>query len=310
MRTITSTTFTPKLDLSPATLEKYAVNGLGEACTPTLKKHGWTDGTAGGIIGIALGTDNLRVLSANLFLLGRVHPGLEDCTKRLAALYWPKAKPSIELRLPFDDIKAFRFDGTMQSNLVDGSVISHEFYDNENKVPLTDAEFASAGGGPFTLKAFCHMKDKLWCSLSISIFPKSKEELLTGFPYANDNNFPGLNLLTVDIKLMPNSPEDYGLAFIPLLQKGDKETPFPLAANFAIRSSVASLLQTGRTPKFARDITSLLNKWTKLEGLGDKAKDSLMAPTTQAKLWPNALPSPAQDLDDTGNNGMWFSFSR
>ena len=308
MRTITSTSFTPKLDLSSATLEKYAVNGFGEASTPALKKLGWTDNTAGGVIGIALGNDNLRTLSTNLFLLGNVHPGPEDSTRRLATLYWPKVKPSIELRLPLDDIKKFRFDGTLQSNIVEGETFNHEFFDTDTRVPLSATEFQTAGGGQFCLKAFCHMKDKLWFSLAISIFPKSRETLLSTFPYANDANFPGLNLLTIDVKLMPNAPDDYGLAFIPLLQKGDKDLGFPKGLNFAARSSISSLLQTGRTPKFARDITSLLNKWTKLEGLGDKGKDSLLPLTTPAKQWPDAQPSLSQDLDDTGNNGMCFLF--
>ena len=150
------------------------------------------------------------------------------------------------------------------------------------------------------------MKDKLWSSLYISIFPKQLEELVAKFPYADDSNFPGLNLLTVDVKLMPNAHEEYGLAFMPLLQKGDKESSFPPGVSYAVRSSIAALLQTGRAPKFARDITSLQNKWIKLEGLGDKGRDSLLPPSSPAKQWPSALPSPALDLDDSEHNGMKF----
>ena len=233
-----------------------------------------------------------------------MHSGPEEYTKRSASLFWPKVKPAIDIRLPLNDLKSFRFDGTLQSKLLDGATINHEFYDTETKTPLSAADFTAAGGGPFTLKASCHMKDKLWSSLSISIFPKQLEELVAKFPYADDSNFPGLNLLTVDVKLMPNAHEEYGLAFMPLLQKGDKESSFPPGVSYAVRSSIAALLQTGRAPKFARDITSLQNKWTKLEGLGDKGRDSLMMPSSPAKQWPSALPSPALDLDNMEHKGM------
>lgn len=304
MRTITSNSFTPKLDLSSEILEKYAVNGFGESCTPTLRSHGWTDATAGGILGLTLGSDNLRVLAANLYLLGGIHAGPEDVTKRLATLYWPKVKPTIELRLPLNDLKKFRFDGTLQSDLLDSSLINHEFVDSETKASLSPDQFAEAGGSGFTLKAFCHMKDKLWFSLALVLFPLPKEELLETFPYAADNCFPGLNLLSVDVKLMPNAPDEYGLAFMPLLMKGNREGVFPKGICFAIRDKASSLLQTGRTPRFARDITSLLNKWKKLEGLGDKAQDSLVPPTTPAKAWPSALPSPDQPGGEAEPEGM------
>ena len=305
-KTLTSTALTPKTDLAPDILEKFTVNGFGETNIPLLKKLGWTDSTAGGVIGLALGPDNARVLSANFFLLGRVHDSPEGVTTQPATKFWPKARPTIEVRLPLDDLRSFRFDGCLQSAIVDGSTINHEFFDTASKSPLTLDQFTEAGGGPFSLKAYCHMKSKLWFALTVALLPKSKEDLLTTFPYANNNLFPGINFLSLDIKMMPNAPADYSLAFAPLLQKGNKDAVYPPNKSFELRSSIAALLKTGKTPKLARDGTSLLNKWSRLLALGDKAEDSLSPPTNAALRWPDALPSPTLPAPGEDQEGMFF----
>ena len=68
MAPVTHPGLQPKLDLSSDDLEALSVNGFGPTCTPTLTKTGWKK-LATGNIGIALASDNKRILSANLFLL-------------------------------------------------------------------------------------------------------------------------------------------------------------------------------------------------------------------------------------------------
>lgn len=303
-RTLTSTALTPKVDLTPDELESFSVNSFGATNSPLLRSLGWSGTTAGGIIGLALAADNARVLSANFFLLGRVHAAAEGFASQPATKFWPKAKSSVELRFPLDDISSFRFDGRLQSTIMEGTALNHEIYDSDTKASLTPAQFAEAGGGPFSLKAFCHMKTKLWFALTIALFPKSKEELISSFPYADNACFPGLNLFSMDVKMMPNAPSEFGLAFMPLLQKGNKDAVFPPNKSFALRQAVAALLQTGKTPKLARDGSSLFNKWTRLSALGDEAEASLEPPTTAALRWPDALPSPAAPAPGADAEGM------
>jgi len=295
----------PKLDLSPLDLEKLSVNGLGTSCTPTLIKTGWKQLITANI-GVALGADNSRILSANLFLLGKLHKHPTDYTAVSAAKYWPNVDPKIEIRFPLDKMDVFHFDATLQSGLVNCTAIDHEIYNTGTDLPMSPEDFRAAGGGAFTLRAFAHMTTAVWLKLQLVLYPMGKSALLETFPFAMNPWFPGLILVSKSITMLPHAPNDYGLPFSPFLLKGRPDAPFPQQSSFDLRSKISALLQTGITPKLSKDATYLNAKWKKMEELKERAEDSLSASSTAAATWPDALPSPepGADPEDSESEGM------
>lgn len=291
----------PKLDLSPDDLEALAVNGFGPSCTPTLIRTGWKQ-LATGNIGVALAADNKRVLSANLFLLGKLHKQETEYLAVSAAKFWPKVDQKIELRFPFDKLQIFPFDATMQSGLVDSTGVEHEVFNTGTNLPVTPEEFLEAGGSGFTLRAFTHMTSGAWLKLQIVIYPSGKSRLLETFPYALNPDFPALLLASKHITMLPNAAKDFGCPFYPFLLKGRGDSPFPQMTTFDIRSKMASLLQTGRTPKLAKDASYLNDKWERLKEKKETGEESLTGSSTAAALWPDALPSPALSPQEDGSD--------
>jgi len=311
MAPVTHPGLQPKLDLSPDDLEALSVNGFGPTCTPTLMKTGWKK-LATGNIGIALASDNKRILAANLFLLGRLHKLETDCLSVSAAKFWPGIDPKIELRFPFDKLDIFPFDSTLQSGLIDGSAAEHEIFNTSTGLPVSSADFIEAGGSGFTLRAFAHMTAGVWLKLQIVLYPMAKVKLLESFPFASNVDFPGLLLTSKSITMLPNATKDYGLPFYPFLLKGRPDASFPQMSTFDLRSKMAALLLTGSTPKLAKDAAYLGAKWDKLKDLGDKGEESLTCSSTSAPAWPDARPTPPLDSRDESSDleGMYLSFQK
>lgn len=310
-QTVSHPRFEPRVDLTPENLESIAVNGLGSSCTPALIKTGWKK-LATGNIGIALAADNARVLAANLYLLGRLHKAEHEFTAAPAAKIWPSLDPNIELRLPLDKLHQFLFDASLQSDYIDSSAIDHEFVNTDTDAPISAGEFKAMGGSGFCVRAFAHMTTGIWLKLQIGIYPLAKEDLLKTFPYARNPVFPGLQLVSKNITMLPNSPYDYGLPFLPFILKGS-DAPFPGTSSFALRSAMAALLQTGTAPKMSKDGSYLAAKWNKLKELGnEKGEASLTASSSPAATWPDARPSPPPrvSVDESDPEGMYlFSLS-
>ena len=296
----------PKTDLSPNDMELIAVNGLGSSCIPGLLRTGWKN-LATGNIGLNMAADNTRVLAANLYLLGRLHKTDQECTSAPISKFWPNITSKIELRLPLNKLQQFSFDATMQSNYIDSSAIDHELVDTETNSPVSLDDFKSLGGSGFCLRAFAHMATGIWLKLQIGIYPMAKADLLETFPYAKNALFPGLQLVSRNISMLPSAKADYGLPFLPFVQKGS-DAPFPPVSSFAIRTAMTTLIQTGVTPKMSKDASYLASKWQKLEELGAKGEDSLTPSSTAAASWPDALPSPEPSTahDESEHEGMLF----
>ena len=218
--------------------------------------------------------------------------------------------PKIELRLPLDKLQQFMFDATLHSGYVDSSAVPHEFVNTDTDSPVSLDEFKALGGSGFCLRAFTHMMTGIWLKLQIGIYPMAKADLMETFPYAKNVLFPGLQLVSRNISMLPSAKMDYGLPFLPFVQKGS-DAPFPQVSSFAIRTAMTALLQTGVTPKMSKDASYLANKWQKLRELGTKGEDSLTASSTAAATWPDALPSPDPDLVHEGSDleGKYLKFS-
>ena len=295
----------PRVDLGPEDLEALAVTGFGPTCTPTLIKTGWKQFVTANI-GVAMSANNNRILSANIFLLGKLHKSATECTAVSAARFWPNVDPKIELRFPFDKMHIFPFDASLQSGLVDSSAVEFEIYNTGTDLPMSPEDFKAAGGSSFTLRAFAHMTTAIWLKLQLVLYPLGKEALLDTFPFAHNVNFPGLLLVSKNVTMLPNSTKDYGLPFAPFLLKGNPDAPFPQAPSYELRAAISALLQTGVTPKLSKDATYLAAKWTKMKDLKEKAEDSLTSSSTSAATWPDALPSPSpsEDAEDSELEGM------
>ena len=90
--------------------------------------------------------------------------------------------------------------------------------------------------------------------------------------------------------LLPNATKPFGLAFFPLIQKGDSEAAYPQMPSFEIREAVSKFLQKGTMPKVMADHKGLFSKLKRIEESG---ADALTPPTsTAAPRWPDAKPSP------------------
>ena len=156
---ITHPKFVPKLDLSPDDLESLTVTGLGTSCTPALLKTRWKQ-LATANIGVRFGSDNSRILTTNLFLLGKLHKSSTECTTVSAAMFWPGVNQNIEIRLPLDNLNIFPFDPSLQSGLVSSSTVKH-FFDTGKDLPVSPEEFRAAGA-EVSPSSPPHRDQRLW----------------------------------------------------------------------------------------------------------------------------------------------------
>ena len=284
----------PKTDLFPSDLDALAVDSFGPKCSALLRKTGWRD-LAAGFIGLALGSDNRRVLLTNIYLVGRLHKSEQAVTTVKASKFWPKVPAHVELRLPLENLAVFSFDGSLQSELVSSAGLSYETWDPESEITIPKEDFIKMGGGEFTMRIFAQMTAPSWCKISFALLPIKKEELLKLFPYAKNPLFPWIRVESVEVALLPNADKLYGLPFSPLVQKGKKDEPFPVFPSFEWREKIACLLQTAVAPRWVPDGLKLDNKLKKLTELEDKAEGSLVPAGSLALLFPDALPSPLLD---------------
>ena len=296
---ISGSKFEPLVDLGPDDLATLAVPGFGQPSQSALRRHGWNGGCAG-IVGLALAADNLRVLSANFFLLGPLHETPTAYTALKAQKIWPTAPISWELRLPLDDLSIFRFDGSLQSGHVSSASLQFEVFDTARSCTVPGDQIKAGGGGDFSLRALAHMTTSIYFKVAILILPLAAEVVSERFPFAKDKHFPGLKLASFEASLLPNAAKKYGLAFLPLLQKGDADAPFPQAPSFSLREASSKLLQTGAMAKVISDLGRLEAKLKRLE---DNGAEELTAPTTPTPKWPDAKPSPSPEQQEESSEG-------
>lgn len=296
---ITGSRFEPLVDLGPDDLSELSVPGFGQPSQPTLRRHGWNGGCAG-IVGLALAADNLRVLSANFYLLGSLHDTPTAYTALKTQKIWPSSPASWELRLPLNELAVFRFDGSLQSGHVSSQALDFEVFDTAGNVTVPGDQVKRDGGGEFSLRALAHMTTSIYFKVTILILPLAAEAVNERFPFAKDTRLPGLKLASFEASLLPNASKKYGLAFLPLLQKGDASAPFPQAPSFGLREACCKLLQSGATAKVLGDVTRLE---AKLKRLDEKGAEELTSPTTPAPRWPDAKPSPSPEQQEETSGG-------
>lgn len=301
---ITSQRFDPKVDLGPDDLESLCVQGLGKASESTLRQFGWTGGCAG-TIGFHLAADNARILSTQFNLLGALHEDDQGFSAFKASKYWPKVPTGWELRIPFKDLGMFRFDEALQSAWVGSQAFPFEIFDTSENITVPFDKFEKEGGSHFSLRTNVNMHNYIWLTVNITIVPMAKYVLFEQYECATDPIFPGLKLLAFDAAMLPNATKPYGLAFFPLLVKGDKDVPFPQMASFAFRDAASKLLQKGALPKLAADITKLMAKLKKIK---EKGAEALAPVTTAVPKWPDALPSPSPEPRHESTEGRTYCF--
>ena len=299
---INGSRFKPQVDLGPEDLDSLVVQGFGKVSEPTLRNFGWTGGCAG-TIGITLAADNKRILATDFYLCGSLHDDASATTTCKATKFWPEVPPSWELKLPFEDLSVFRFDGNLQSALVASEGLKFSVFDTESNATISMDEFKEAGGSHFTLRAFVHMTTSIWFKVQLLIMPVPKDSIIDRFACALNPAFPGLKLTFFDAPLLPNAVKKYGLAFYPLLQKGNTAANFPAMSSFNMRNSISKLLQTGKTAKCLSDQPRLLARLRNIEETG---LDALSAPTTTAPKWPDAQPSPTPQEPQGESEGRKF----
>ena len=289
---------TPKVDLNPSDLEEISVSGFGKAAEQVLENFGWT-GLAAATVGLSLAGDNKRILETNFFLHGKLFEDETQCWSTRAARFWPDAPETYELRIPFDDLGAFRFDGDLCSALVPSQAISYKVFNTEDNAEVPLETFRDDGGGDFVLRAFVHMKTTIWCKVIMALIPWDKDRLLETYNYATDRRFPGLRVTSFEAAILPNSSKAFGLPFYPLLQKGSKDKDFPSMSSFEIRKKVHQLLQKGLVPRITSDLDKLESK---LKQFSEEGPEALADPTSVFPHWPEALPSPG-DQDSSESQG-------
>ena len=255
---------TPKVDLNPSDLEKISVPGFRKAAGQVLESFGWI-GLAAVTVGLSFAGNNKRVLETNFFLHRKLFEDKTQCWSARAARFWPDTPETYELRIPFDDLGAFRFDGDLCSGLVLSQAISFKIFNTEENTEVPLEAFRDDGGGDFVLRAFVHMKTTIWCKVIMSLIPWDKDRLLETYSYATDRRFPCLRVTSFEAAILPNSSKAFGLPFYLLLQKGSKDKDFPSMSSFEIWKKVHQLLQKGLVPRITREKVRRANRkiWEK-----------------------------------------------
>jgi len=277
--------FSGTRDICENDKKKIRVSNFSENIATVLADFGWNS-KAAGTIGLTLSNDNKRVETARLITRGALQ---EKVLKVPANHIWEAADESVTLSIKLHRAETFSFrDGGLYSQYVDGDATSHSFYSvGEGRQPaaILEAEKEEHRIGKFCLRQVCQVNRsssvKAGVSLSyvVLIYPTSKEQLLQGSEMAANPSWPGLELCSGTLQLLPRPTAAWGCPILPLIRASFEEDTMPSSA--ALRHAIGAVMTKAGGHSVAKDVGALLEQW---DAIGEQPDTFVeLAPTT---TWP------------------------
>ena len=243
------------------------------------------NGGLASIITADISQDNSKVLRTRIHARGALYTELPKTFK--SEKFFKFASYIFTLSNLEADL--FSFQSGLSSNLVDGSSFHFSFKKNPREEAASHEELEALGFRGFSLKLSLRPESELWMKFTLLLFPLSREELLTRFPFGDDEKFPALKLDGGQCRMCP-SQEDvlpemrWGMPILPILISS---TPFSQSSSYPasrdLRVGVAALLRRARKPEVKRDLEALEIRWTEIETQGSIA---LGADRFPERIWP------------------------
>lgn len=264
--------FRGNAELCLADLKKLSVEGFAPNLLSNLLEA-WTGGVAG-FIGLTLSNDNRRVNEAKFGLIGSL------CKeKRVSAnRFWElDAQTSLTFSVP--DCSVFSFpNGSMVSDLVDGSTFPHRFQVGDE---VLDPQTLPAPLLGFSFKCAVVPTRDTYAKVTLLLFPLPKNTLLTTHPFCTNPQFPGISLFRGEFPLTPNSldpplEKNWGFPFAPAVLPG---ADFEVLENFpstdSIKAAMAQVLRKAVRPECKQGFQTLQPRWNEISTGGpSRLKDS------------------------------------
>jgi hypothetical protein len=283
-----------KNDIGDNDKKKIKVNNFADSIETVLGDFGW-DNKAAGTIGLTLSNDNKKIESGKFITWGI----LQDKILKIPAHHiWDSADESIILSIRLTRAETFTFrEGGLYSQYVDEQAIAHNFYDmveGQQPVPILEQEKGERQIGKFCLRQVCQVSRSssvknggVVISYVVLIYPTSKDQLLQGSELATSPSFPGLELCSGTMQLLPRPTTPWGCPVLPLLRASFDDSTMPNSV--ALRHAIGAVMTKTGSPDVVKDVSSLLNQWDSIANQPDLFMEA--APFT---TWPEQ-PEPETD---------------
>ena len=233
------------------------------------------------IPGLTLTNDNAAAANLSVFVQGDLLEGKKKAV--LASRFWPVSDNAIYLNFPSIPGDLFKFGSNMTSSLVDSSRIEHEF--TKSGAILAPEEVSDAGVGDFCLKLHLRPTQAAWTAFSISLFPASETTLNADHPQCKNPVFPGICILTGELKLQPRASELFveratGCPVLPAISTGG-DSPIAIKVK-EIKAAIAALFRKAVLPENKQNHGTLGARWAAIQQHGP----SKLSDGTPDLLWP------------------------
>ena len=289
---ITGQEFRGSTPLDEDDFAALSVDGFGSPASSLLASINWS-GEIVAVSGLRLSPDNSQVLSSSVFLLGSL---FSQKRVNITKAWGFNSNTYLSLTIPNANIFPFP-NGQLYSDYVDSSACSLSFSQNGSEVSLVS--LASRGYNGFSLRAHLAPISPTYTKLWITLFPLSKEDLLSSHPLASNPCFPGLKILEGDIPFTPLSSgppleKAWGFPFAPAILLGSELTNSSTLPSNA--SLIAALSATLRRPFRPEIYTTGAKLRARYEEILDQGSSQLKELSVEF-LWP--LPSASGLLGPT-----------
>lgn len=274
--------FSFKKTLTVNQAKRFACKGSGE-CHSLVEN--WNGDDPLFVPFVELSQDNKRVANANVALKGQLFSDPVQATK-----LW-EVDDSIILKLNKIDLSLFRFNGSLQSDILDHSQVEYSFNKKRGGEEVDPVEISQTGFEGFSLRAYLIPSSGLMSKLLITIYPFPEDVLFENYPQAKNTKFPGINANEVDISMGIDVAtvldRPVGSPILPAIIPG---SPLSVVATIPpageILSRLATLLRTAVVPELRSSRSALFNRFDSIEEKGEENLKNIPPEV----IWPEPEP--------------------
>jgi hypothetical protein len=269
----------------------------GESLTEALELLGCVEASLSGHVILYTTADNNRVENAEFVLRGIIEASVIriPCHK-----IWAQAEKGVFLYLTIPDADKYVFEnGGLASDYIAQEQLEFDFGDHIEGRAVTKYTAEVARGkntGDFCIRAVAQLSKSevtrgIRMTVTILLFPDTKETTLDATDAAAGAGWPGLFVLETECALGPRSTSEWGCPIVPLLK-----TRTPIADNPRIpsgsemRRAIGSLMGRSYRPEYYKVGSTAAQKashyTTHPEEFADKAS---------SVTWPKPAPASAAE---------------
>lgn len=271
MPTIQGTSFKPVSPLSNAELVNVCMPGTGNVAARALQEKKLWDASPTFFFFTHLGSDNKKINSCYLSILGSWQSDIIISTHR----FCPALDEESFLTIKDLDLSQFKLDENLVSQCIPISSLEPVIVLEGEKVTWED--YIEQGGREMCIRAHVTPMSDHTARLSFMLVPESLEDLNTLSCVAG--LVPGFSLTSKELAISPAARFPWGLAFVTLLIKGDPTKDVGQVDQLELRRAIHKVLQGSIIIKACRQMESYKKRLEKL-------KSGEVSDPVATDLWP------------------------